>query len=76
MNAPQSPSIASAEARRCATCGATSAVEAWNICNATSEAVCYGLTLFPLDIQIGRIECGAVTVDSSDGMPDSTRLSK
>lgn len=76
MNTPQSPCIASTEANRCTTCGATSAVEAWDMCNAGSTAVCYGLTLFPLDVQIGRIECGAVRVDTSDGTLNATQKSE
>lgn len=76
MNTLQSPCIASTEANRCATCGATSAAEAWDMCNAGGKAVCYGITLFTVDVQIGRIECGAVRVDTSDDALDSTRKSE
>ncbi|WP_425953043.1 hypothetical protein [Ralstonia pseudosolanacearum] len=76
MSTAQSPCIESAEANRCATCGATSAVEAWNMCNAGGKAVCYGITLFPVDVQIGRIECGAVRVDTYDDALDSTQKSE
>lgn len=76
MNTLRSPCIASTPANRCATCGATSAAEAWDICNAGSKAVCYGLTLFPVDVKIGRIECGAVKVDTPDDALDSTLKSE
>ena len=76
MNEIQNSDVPSDKKDKCSTCGATSASEAWNMCNAGSEAVCYGLTLFPVYVRIGRVECGAVGAESLHGAAlDSTQKS-
>lgn len=63
----------SATTNRCSTCGATSSAEAWNMCSAGSTAVCHGLTLFPVDVRIGRVECGAIGAKVDGSLLDSVQ---
>ncbi len=46
--------------RACSKCGATSAVEALNVCSASSEVECQGLLLWSPDCfaRVGRVESG------------------
>jgi hypothetical protein len=76
MKTPQSACTVGVELKRCATCGATSAAEAWDMCNADGKAVCYGIALFPVDVRIGRIECGAVRTNAVGGLLDATQKSE
>ena len=67
MNEIRNPDGSSDNKDKCRTCGAASAAEAWDKCNASGDAHCYGLLLFPVDVRIGRVECAAVGAEAIDG---------
>lgn len=66
MNEIRNPAVSSGNKDKCRTCGAASAAEAWDKCNARGDAHCYGLLLFPVDVRIGRVECAAVGAEAID----------
>ncbi|MDR9836927.1 MULTISPECIES: hypothetical protein [Herbaspirillum] len=76
MNEEQTFETKADKRDKCRTCGATSSTEAWNMCNASGNAVCYGITLFPVDVRVGLVECGATGAAAIVGVaPTSTQKS-
>ncbi|WP_126223447.1 hypothetical protein [Burkholderia ambifaria] len=66
MNEIRNPDGSSDNKDKCRTCGAASAAEAWDKCNASGDAHCYGLLLFPVDVRISRVKCAAVGAEAID----------